>query len=233
MRAGQKAIPALRYHDGAYGVIRAEAEKARLLDFLGLFMLPVSCGEPAEILILPPVIPFTGGNLQLKSLSQTEVQDLQTAKLRGAGDREQKDIREYREGDPMRDVHWKLSARQDELVVREFEPDGSQAAGIWMEPAADTKEFRKSIGRFLGLTNFLQEQGQPYYMVKGNTAGELVKDHEEQYVLLRQLLSAPHKGKDEEQENEPPVESGHRLLFTVTPADVTLYVDGTAREVFK
>lgn len=232
MRAGQKSIPALRYQDGTYGVIRAQAEKARLQDFLGLFLLPVHCGDPVEILILPPVIPFDGGSLQLKALSQTEIQDLQTAKLRGAGDREQKDIREYREGDPMRDVHWKLSVRQDDLVVREFEPDGNQAAGIWLEPAMDKKGYRRSIGRFMGLTDFLQNQGQSYYMVTGDTVGDLVKDHEEQYALLRRLLSTPPKAEEEEQEDEPPVESGHRLLFTVTPTDVTLYVDGVAREVF-
>lgn len=232
MRAGQKTIPALRYQDGTYGVIRAKAEKARLLDFLGLFMLPISCGDPVEILILPPVIPFTGGNLQLKALSQTEVHDLTAAKLRGAGDREQKDVRDFREGDPLRDVHWKLSVRQDKLVVREFEPDGNQAVGIWLEPAEEPEGFRQSIGRLMGLTDFLQDQSQPYYMVTGRTAGETITDHEEQYALLRRLLSVPPKGKEEAREDELPVEEGHHLLFTVTPDDVTLYVDGALREVF-
>ena len=36
-----------------------------------------------------------------------------------AGPGEDYDLRDYRPGDPMRSIHWKLSSKWDELIVRE------------------------------------------------------------------------------------------------------------------
>ena len=230
MRPGQETIPAI--YDAGYkcGVIRGEIKKARAQDFLGLFLLPVPCSGISEILVLPPEIPFAGGGLQIKAFEQMEEQDLPDAKMRGSGDREQKDVRDYRKGDTARDIHWKLSARQDKLIVREYEPDGHQVAVVQIKHTDDKDAFRRCVGRFLGLANYLGEQGQPYRLMSGGSLSEVSKTAGDMYQRLRDLLSGKPEAPPDEWERPP--EKCHRLLFTVSKDDVLLYADGRLKEVF-
>jgi uncharacterized protein (DUF58 family) len=56
-------------------------------------------------------------------------------------------VREYRPGDSLRRIHWRLSARQGELVVREFEPPGVQTLGIFVDPSPRSVEVADQIAR--------------------------------------------------------------------------------------
>ncbi len=44
-------------------------------------------------------------------------------------------VREYRPGDPLRRIHWRSTARRGELIVREFEPPGTQNLGLFLDPS--------------------------------------------------------------------------------------------------
>ena len=56
-------------------------------------------------------------------------------------------VREYRQGDPLRRIHWRSSARHGELIVREYEPPGIQSLGIFCDPAPPTREAADQIAR--------------------------------------------------------------------------------------
>ncbi|HIY20957.1 MAG TPA: DUF58 domain-containing protein [Candidatus Flavonifractor merdigallinarum] len=98
-------------------LLLCRAERLRALDLLGIFALPLPTPVlETEVLVrpqsieagpIPPVLGQGGASLGLKP------------KL-GGGCAEDYDLRDYRPGDPMRTVHWKLSAKRDELVVREM-----------------------------------------------------------------------------------------------------------------
>jgi len=68
-------------------------------------------------LVLPPVTPLTAGPIP-EPATETGV--------RSARSRERSDddvvTREYRQGDALRRVHWRVTARQGELMVRQDEP---------------------------------------------------------------------------------------------------------------
>jgi uncharacterized protein (DUF58 family) len=49
-------------------------------------------------------------------------------------------VREYRPGDPMRHVHWGLTARHGELMVREFEQERTPRLAIWLDTEPDDVE---------------------------------------------------------------------------------------------
>ncbi|HEX6547861.1 MAG TPA: DUF58 domain-containing protein [Candidatus Dormibacteraeota bacterium] len=99
---------------GVLGVDRIEVETS---DPLGFFTArqPGHAGELA--LVFP----------RLTALSpdprQRELEASAPAPRAGAGS-ELFGVREYRPGDPLRRIHWRLSARRAGLVVREFEPPG-------------------------------------------------------------------------------------------------------------
>lgn len=228
MVPGQKAIPAVRYLQTRYGVIRGSVKKARMQDFLGLVRFPVPCGTPVEVLFLPDEIPFSGSGLLEKSLEKPLSEEVSDARFRGVGDREQKDIRGFREGDALRDVHWKLTMRSDEMIVREYEPDGEQLVDIRLERAADPDQFARCIGRFLGLVRYLEEARQPYRVLQEGE--EAIWRPREQREMLWRFLSKPPAHSDPGEDF--PLETEKQLLFQVSSEEISLYVDGEEREVF-
>jgi uncharacterized protein (DUF58 family) len=56
-------------------------------------------------------------------------------------------VREYRPGDPLRRIHWRSSARHNQLIVREFEPPGVQILGVFCDPKPPNPETADQIAR--------------------------------------------------------------------------------------
>lgn len=99
---------------GHCGLVELRVERARVCDCLGLVTLGLPKPPPARLLCrprpvqaVPPRIPEVSGRRASPH----------NAARRGPG--EDYDLRDYRPGDPMRSVHWKLSSKWDELIVRE------------------------------------------------------------------------------------------------------------------
>jgi uncharacterized protein (DUF58 family) len=65
---------------------------------------------------------------------QRELEAAVAAPRAGAGT-ELFGVREYQVGDSLRRIHWRLSARRGELVVREYEPPGLRTLLLALDPA--------------------------------------------------------------------------------------------------
>ena len=91
------------HHAGAYV---CSLEKGRVYDYLGIFCFPFKLPALGELVVLPEEIPPE----ETPSLTQLTARQYR-AKPAG-GFSEIHDLRDYRPGDSMRDIHWKVSARQ-------------------------------------------------------------------------------------------------------------------------
>ncbi|KAB1198052.1 MULTISPECIES: DUF58 domain-containing protein [Haloferax] len=81
-------------------------------DLFGLFSRTFTAGGRTEVLVFPQIGSLsTTANRDLSSLS-----DHRTTTHRGEFDR----LREYTAGDPLRDIHWKSSAKSGDLVVKSY-----------------------------------------------------------------------------------------------------------------
>ena len=100
------------------GALSCRVTQARGYDLLGLFAIPLPLPACAQAAVLPPPVPEG----EVPGLEQVLAQ-LSAWGRRGRR-REDYEIRDYRPGDPVRDIHWKLSAKRDELVIRE-RPEGA------------------------------------------------------------------------------------------------------------
>ncbi len=96
---------------GHCGLLELRVERARMFDLLGLFSLPLKKPAPARMLCRPRAVPT-----QPPAGMQQDTALPGAPRARSAEDCE---LRGYRPGDAMRAVHWKLSAKWDELIVRE------------------------------------------------------------------------------------------------------------------
>ena len=105
-------------HCGSY---RYMLSRGRVYDYLGLFSVPLRLPQLGRCHVLPKAqMPR-----QLPNLSQFQSRSYQPKY--GGGFSEMHELREYHPGDQMRDVHWKLSAKTDDLIVREpMEPNRGQ-----------------------------------------------------------------------------------------------------------
>ena len=126
------------HHAGAY---RCMLEKGSVYDYLGLLRLP----ELGELLVLPEDIQ----PIDTPSLTQLTARRYR-AKPAG-GFSETHEMRAYHPGDSMRDIHWKLSAKTDSLIVREpIEPVRGQAVLSF-----DLAGTRDAVDRTLGLLQWM------------------------------------------------------------------------------
>ena len=88
----------------------------------------------ATTLVLPRVVPL--GALPFVDLASSREPATETEPRRGQGP-EYLGVREYRPGDPIRQVHWRLTARHGELVVRDLEEHRVPRLALWIDTSLD------------------------------------------------------------------------------------------------
>lgn len=134
-RRGVYDVPPLAVKSGdPFGLIRYRDER----------------GDPARVVILPAVGQVDLGGLR-RWLIRTGAGDARVrrpVRRPGLDHADVRGIRPYRPGDSIRDIHWRTSARRDELVVRDYdatEPlDLILVLDAWL-PAAATEPARERL----------------------------------------------------------------------------------------
>ncbi|GAA1314223.1 hypothetical protein GCM10020360_20550 [Nonlabens tegetincola] len=133
------------HHSRGPAVLRLVA--LRVEDPLGLVRRRIKLGAAAEVLVVPRLLEVT----DFTAVPNVTVSERDDAY--GAGPAQHgapgSDTREYRRGDTPRQIHWKHSARQCELVVRLPERDLGSVADVRLEtdPAAyaSAEEFEHAV----------------------------------------------------------------------------------------
>jgi uncharacterized protein (DUF58 family) len=98
------------------GTFRVECDTCRIRDYLGMVSFVISCHAVGDIPVLPRKEGFDREEAAgyLSGLAETEESD-----KKGSDFSQVSDVREYIPGDRIRDIHWKLSAKEDSLMVKE------------------------------------------------------------------------------------------------------------------
>lgn len=113
------------------GVLRFWLCEMKTFDYLRLF----SKKQTLEVWDTQIVLP-QGGWIELKNSEryQTNESLLDPVNVfREASPPDADDVREYRQGDGMRDIHWKLSARNDELYSKIYRDEISWQASLFLD----------------------------------------------------------------------------------------------------
>jgi len=99
------------------GMLRCSIAELRIYDALGLFSFRKKAESSYLVAVLPSVYP-------LMAINSAILQDIQnnitSRTMKGNDPSEIMDVREYRDGDRLARIHWKLSDKYDQLMVKDF-----------------------------------------------------------------------------------------------------------------
>ena len=169
------------------GNVLCTGEKIRVYDYLGLFCLPRPKVQLAQSTILPlPSPPARKPALKLALPAAYRVRP-------GGGIAETYELREYRSGDHLQMVHWKLSSKLDNLVVREAMEPVSDPVLLTFDLAGTPGEIDSVLDQLSWLSRWLLSKELPHSVlwIDGASAEvqtACVATEAEREALLRRLL---------------------------------------------
>jgi hypothetical protein len=168
------------------GITNFEIKRLWTVSLIGLFSIPSTVRCQTAVLIIPaPVKPEN-----IVALSRGVI-------LRpkpGGGFSEEHDLRQYRPGDPVRSIHWKVSAKHDSLIIREplVPPPHSRLIHISKWNGADERDL--ILGRLRWVSDYLLKWELPYFVRLGDDAPivEITGDDALADYLYRVLSGIAH-----------------------------------------
>ena len=134
------------------GGIAMAAEGVKIYDYLGLFALPVKSPREKTILIRPK--PW---KMLLGSRPADYVPRAWKPKF-GGGYGENHELRLYRPGDSLNQIHWKLSAKTGNLILREPMEPVQGLLLLTLNLRGTRQELDRMLGRLLWLGSQLLEE---------------------------------------------------------------------------
>lgn len=150
------------------GAVSCSLAKGRAYDRLGLFTLPLRLPRPMELLVEPvPRAPSPEPDLSRLLARAYKPKP-------GGGFSEVHELREYRPGDPLRDVHWKLSAKTDKLIVREAQQPEQVRALITLDLGLPRERADRVLDALTWLSDRLLEAETPHSICRAGTDGGLL-----------------------------------------------------------
>ena len=170
------------------GMLLCRPEKVRVYDYLGLFSLRVCRTQPMSVIIRP------------EPVEVSYLPDLQRYLARswrpkpGGGFAENHELRLYRPGDSLNQVHWKLSAKTGKYIIREaMVPENSRIL-LSMALRGTPEELDRKFGRLLWLSRQLLDKQLRHEICALTGSGTVtlpVTDETDLNKAMDTLLSQP------------------------------------------
>lgn len=134
------------------GCVTLELRSAWKYDYLGLFRWPLRRRETRQILVWPKPVPVEDLPSLKRYLAARRVPKP------GGGFAEDYDLRLYRPGDNLRQIHWKLAAKTGKLVFREPTVPVRGKLALTMALSGTPDELDEKLGKLLYVSQTLLKQ---------------------------------------------------------------------------
>lgn len=151
-----------KFHSGGVlptahcGALNCTVTRAIVCDYLGLFRRRLRCPQPKTVLIRPTPVP-------MKTMPQMEQQIAASWRpKRGGGFAENHELRLYRPGDNVQQIHWKLSSKTGKLILREPMELQKKTIGLVLALQGSPEELDRKLGRLLWLGNQLLQKNTSF-----------------------------------------------------------------------
>ncbi len=181
---------------GCCGRVVFSLSKCRIFDFTRLFSAPLTPPQPEAAFFLPsiPVYEPAGENF-----APAEGVEDSNPRRRGSDPSETFDLRSWQEGDRLRDVHWKLTARTGDTIVREHASPARPPLKLYIRFCGSAAERDGTLEAAAALGLAFCASGLPIEFLWEDHSGEkaaeslcsfLLQDQKELVPCLEALLSS-------------------------------------------
>ncbi|MBD5162505.1 MAG: DUF58 domain-containing protein [Oscillibacter sp.] len=172
------------------GAVDCRIDRLWVYDCLGLFALPARLPPPAAVLIVP--LPEHPGRIELPEGTGASVPLPRGRTVYG----ETYELRPYRPGDSLRMIHWKMSAKRDELVTREPPEDTRPLPVLTMNHYGPLSQVDRTLDRLEGYSMALLAQERAHevrwvHPVTGAARCYPVAGERDWEICLAAILSDP------------------------------------------
>ena len=164
------------------GVLQCRILRYEVNDALGLFSLRRQNDAGASCCVLPEALPCSNA-LDLENASQPASR---LVPKYGGGFAEEHDLRVYRPGDPPNSIHWKLSSKTEDLIVREALVPEARTIYVVLALCGENDV---GLGVLRWLSAELLRREEPHVIVADSLYS--VGSEEESDAALANLLSRP------------------------------------------
>ena len=163
------------------GTLEISIRGVYVFDILGLFPFRVSGARQINLPIRPlPVAPDFLPELGNHTAVRWQAR-------RGGGFSENHDLRLYRPGDSLQQIHWKLSAKTGNLILREpLEPVRNRLL-LRLDHSGTPEQIDRKLGILLWLSRYLLSKHLPHYWQVMTGTGIQNFFCEDEYTLLTSL----------------------------------------------
>jgi len=178
------------------GTYRITSAKVRVYDMLGLFFIPKTVELSGEIVVMPipcmpPAMPelngFKAKGLRTSNISNSEIYD----------------VRNYVPGDPVKKIHWKLSAKKNKLMIKEAQEETFGHSRLYIPLTRDHEKMDRALGEVLFTSKyFLSHEVEHRIRVLPPMKKEIGFDIATKEDLDKALLSILRMPIPEEPEDE-------------------------------
>jgi len=147
------------------GLAAFEGKELEITGYMGF----VSVKLPASFCVQVPVFPVSSGEAVLHEMPYSEGYDeYNEPDLKGSPSSDIKEIREYRPGDRLSRIHWKLSAKMDDLEVKEMER--TSVMSVVILPELEKSMIDKTVNNLDILAGQLTAAGERFEICLFNNA---------------------------------------------------------------
>ena len=171
-------VPGERVPTGRCGMMHISYERLWICDYLGLFRRKMEQAETAIVYVLPRPI-----HADPPPKKESGITNLWRPKP-GGGFSEEHDLRLYRPGDDLRQIHWKMSAKTGKLIYREPIEPVLQGYLVTLSLSGTPKAIEQKLSRLAGLGQELLDR-QLAYRVQCMT-GDGLREFEVSHMVAQE-----------------------------------------------
>ena len=137
------------------GQLQCRLKRMKVYDYLGIFALPLRGERECSMLVEPIPQPYPREQLIQK-------EKLCTWQPKPGGFAENHELRDYRPGDSVRQIHWKLSAKTGDLILREPMVPRFPRVLVRLELKGSPDALDRILGQMVWLGQQLLEEEIPF-----------------------------------------------------------------------
>lgn len=163
-------------HCGCYSY---EVTDIRMYDLFGLFFSKRKNGERCEVIVRPYPV-----SVHLHS----EVKESKNYVKTNSPSAEIYEIREYNDGDPLKSIHWKASAKKDLLLVKESYEAKHDHPVIDIFLSTDRDMTDHNLGRCLFESTYLLNHDRPHKIKMSSSSGNVSEFNVKTYKDLDRAM---------------------------------------------